>query len=171
MGQQRLPIPLDPVQCDDGTVDSCAYLFQACRDLQHACAAHGLEILFDVEPTKLPAATCDVIVLMLRAVVDDVIASSRSVLPGSSVTLELRHRGDIHALMIADRGFRSYAGGCTFAPLPIEMLAARLKAEWRVSATADRRIIAVAFGAWHARPSVDRRRNPAQITARRAHVP
>jgi hypothetical protein len=130
----------------NGTVDACTYLFRACRALQAVRDDLGLELLFDVEPVRLPAATCDIIVLMVRAVIDDLIPPSRSAPSGSPVSLTLRRLGDTCAVMIEDRGFRTYRGGYISAPPSVEMLASHANGRWRVSATADHRAIGIVFG-------------------------
>jgi hypothetical protein len=162
---QRLLPRANSIRHHSAVVDACAYLFRACRELQRTHGDRGLEVLFDVEPTTLPAATCDAIAQVIRAVIDDVSAASESAPAGSSVTLTLHDRGNIHSVMVADRGFRVYRGRYNFAPPSVELLAAYVGADLRVWATADHRIIAIAFGARDARPHLERWRRSTEILA------
>jgi hypothetical protein len=134
---------VESLRTDTSTVDACAYLFRACRDLQRTYGDHGIECLFDVEPAKLPATVCDTIVAMVRAVLDDVSRAAHAA--GGTVALTLQRRAETYAVVITDHRLRDY-GAQPDPDLPsLRLLAARLAGASRIRATADRRVAVVLF--------------------------
>lgn len=126
-------------------VDACAYLFRACRDLQWRYRAQGIEVLFDVEPVRLPETVCRAIAALARAVLDDAVGGDAP--SGGTLTLTLRRRGAACAVAIADQGLRRYDGRADPEPVAVHRLAGQLGAGYRIRAAGDRRMVALVLGA------------------------
>lgn len=141
------------VPADVHEVDACAFLFRTCRDLQLRHRAHGVEILFDVEPVSLPEAVCRTIADLARAVAEDALAGGSATPAGGTLTVTLRRRGPACAVAIADQGLRHYGGRTDPEPVAVHRLAARLGAGYRIRTAGNRRMIALVLDAGRPAPA------------------
>jgi hypothetical protein len=148
--QHAAPVrsPGDPHEAPD----ACAYLFEVCRDLQRAyldrCHA---ELLFDVEPGRVPREICRALASMLYRFILELTEAVPSPAPDGVVGIALRRRGASWVAVLHDRGLRRYEPTRHVALAPASALAARLNGTCEIRARNDARTMTVTLDMSEAR--------------------
>jgi hypothetical protein len=131
-----------------GDPDICAHLFGVCRALQaEHLDARGIACLFDVEPGPLPKRACQVLGLIVSALIMDAAEHALAGVGDKTIAVTLRRRGTAWACSVSHSGGRiNQTGGRPWRALA-DTLAAELPGDLRSQASNRGTITALVFAA------------------------